>query len=106
MELEYLWWLCKAKLNLLVGKGGEGKGLITVDLAARISQGFPWPDRSENAPTGNVLFITGEDAYSDTVVKPRLRVAGADMALYLLLVSGRGGEIPSGSSRSTRTLTC
>ena len=35
-----------AQISLLASRPGEGKGLLTADIAARISTGSPWPDGS------------------------------------------------------------
>jgi hypothetical protein len=37
------------KVTLLVGDQGLGKSLVTLDLAARVSTGAPWPDEERVA---------------------------------------------------------
>jgi hypothetical protein len=79
-------------LTLLAGDPGVGKSLLTLDLAARVSRGAPWPDQApagETVPSaavsnpqlahspGSVLLLTAEDDLADTI-RPRLEAAGAD----------------------------
>ncbi len=79
-ELEPLWpgllWI--GKPTLLVGDPGLGKSLVTVDVAARVSRGTPWPCSSERRAPGHVLMLSAEDDADDTIV-PRLIAAGADL---------------------------
>lgn len=67
------------KLTILDGDPGLGKSTLTLDLAARLSNGEKMPDGSrpdtEGAP-GTVL-LTAEDGLADTI-RPRLDAAGAD----------------------------
>lgn len=65
------------KVTLLVGDPGLGKSLISLDVAARVSTGHPWPDGSANE-TGSVMILSAEDDLGDTV-RPRLDAAGADV---------------------------
>ena len=41
---------------LISGDPGLGKSFLTVDIAARVSNGYPWPDGAE-CPCGNVVII-------------------------------------------------
>jgi hypothetical protein len=67
------------KLVLIAGAGGLGKSSITLDLAAALTRGrAAFGLEYEAAPPGEVLLITCEDDYADTVV-PRLLAAGADL---------------------------
>lgn len=72
-------WLPIGKVTLLAGSPGVGKSTLAYAMAACISQvgKHPsWPD-----PTctkyGNVLILSTEDDFSDTIV-PRLLAAGAN----------------------------
>jgi hypothetical protein len=67
------------KLAVLAGDPGLGKSYISLDIAARVSLGGPWPDGSGRAPRGNVLLLSAEDGLADTI-KPRLELLGADMS--------------------------
>ncbi len=79
-ELEWLWpgRLALGKLGLLIGDPDNGKSLVALDMAARVSHGRPWPDGTP-APLGEVLIVSGEDDAGDTL-RPRLEAAGADLA--------------------------
>ena len=50
---------------------------MTLDIAARISLGGPWPDGEGSAPLGKVLIVSVEDGVADTI-KPRLTSLGAN----------------------------
>ena len=66
------------RLSLLAGDGGVGKSFLTLDIAARLSRGMPWPDRpDEYLEAGTTLIINAEDDPSDTL-RPRLDKAGAN----------------------------
>lgn len=65
-------------LTLLDGDPGQGKSLLTLDLAARLSAGTAWPDGVALAGPGAVVLLNSEDALAPTIV-PRLRAAGADL---------------------------
>ncbi len=67
------------KLTTFAGVGGLGKTFVLCDLTARITTGAEWPfSGGECAPQGQVLFISGEDEWDDTIV-PRLMTMGADL---------------------------
>jgi len=77
-------WLWKDRvprgaLTLFTGIPGLGKSLSTDDMAARVSRGSPWPDRSGNAPLGDVIILCAEDS-SEHTIRPRLDEAGADVS--------------------------
>ena len=79
---EIIKWLWKSRipmgqLTLLVGDPKLGKGLVTLDIAARVSGGLPWPDSGERPMCGSVLILSAEDGSGDTL-RPRLEVAKAD----------------------------
>lgn len=81
-----------AKLTMLVGDPNVGKSLLTVDMAARVTRGLPFPDRPQiPVLRGQVLILSSEDTSADTLV-PRLEAAGADMKLVSRLhwISGQG----------------
>ena len=84
-EVTWLWprRLPVGKVCLLAGDPGLGKSYLTLDLAARVSLGGPWPDEGE-APKGNVLLISCEDGMADTI-RPRLDLLGANLANIQLI---------------------
>jgi hypothetical protein len=73
-----------AKLSLLSGDPGCGKTWLSLDIAARLSTGNPWPDHSQNGLKGNTLILSCEDGASDTF-RPRLDRLGADLSRIFLL---------------------
>lgn len=90
IEEEPLVWLWPSrfplgKLTMLSGDPDIGKSFITVDMAARVSAGLPWPDLlGRSRSTGNVIMVSAEDDPADTIV-PRLRRAGADLSRVAVL---------------------
>jgi hypothetical protein len=73
------------KLTLLVGDPGLGKSLVSLDLAARVTTGTPWPDApGQRQDAGDVLILSAEDDLADTI-RPRLDAAGADPARVVAL---------------------
>jgi len=79
------------KLTVVDGDPGLGKSAMTMDLAARLSAGQPFPDDTPTEAAG-VVLLTAEDGLADTIV-PRLQVAGADLSRILSLATlPAGGE--------------
>src|SRR5690606_23340966 len=79
-HVEWLWpgRLPAGKLVVIDGDPSTGKSTLTLDLAARVSTGRPWPDGAP-CPVGDVLLLSAEDGLADTIA-PRLAAAGADMS--------------------------
>lgn len=78
--IAWLWdgRMALGKITVLAGDPGLGKSQITAAMAAVITTGQPWPDKTEAPEIGDVLFVCAEDDPSDTL-KPRLMAAGADL---------------------------
>jgi putative DNA primase/helicase len=81
VDPETISWLWRGhyalgKLHVLAGKPEAGKNLITISTAATLSVGGNWPDGTQ-APVGDTLFWSGEDAFKDTTL-PRFMAAGGD----------------------------
>jgi putative DNA primase/helicase len=82
------------EMSLLAGEGGLGKSQMTLWMAAAVSKGWQWPDRSGNAPTGRVIIVTAEDDPEQTIV-PRLEAmesaldssTGADLTKIEIITS-------------------
>jgi putative DNA primase/helicase len=74
------------KLTAICGDPGVSKSTVMLDLAAAITAGArpPW----NNALRGDVLIMSAEDDAADTI-KPRLRIAGADLARVHILTAVR-----------------
>ncbi len=71
-------------LTLLDGDPGQAKSTLTYDIAARLTSGKPMPGESgvRLGPAG-VVLLQGEDDFN-TVVRPRLDAAGADVDRVLV----------------------
>jgi hypothetical protein len=84
--IEWLWKyrLAKSELNLLAGRGAEGKTQIILHVAALLSRGGEWPDGSGRAPIGRTLIVAAEDDAASTLV-PRLMAMGADRSKITLV---------------------
>jgi putative DNA primase/helicase len=85
VAIKWLWpgRIPLGRITLLVGRPGEGKSFLTTYMAARISTGSPWPDRTE-CPHGSVILISAEDDPGDTI-RPRLDAHYADVQRVHLL---------------------
>jgi len=77
---DWLWpgYLLRGCTHVLGGKQGGGKGLVIADLIARLTNGTAMPDGHMPEGPINVLVVTREDD-PEMALKPRLRMAGADM---------------------------
>ena len=77
---KWLWWpyFAAEHINIIAGMGNEGKGLVCIDIAARITRGRAFPETSEKTERGSVLWCEMEDDINSTIV-PRLQAAGADL---------------------------
>ena len=78
-EVPWLWpnRFPLGQISLLVSQPGAGKSLLSMDIAARVSAGAPWPDGTES-PRGSVLLLPREDDVNQ-VIRPRLEAHGADL---------------------------
>ncbi|MCH8164052.1 MAG: AAA family ATPase [Planctomycetes bacterium] len=92
--VRWLWpgRIALGKVAIIVGDPGLGKSFITLDMAARISRGTPWPDaQSEANPVGGTVLLSAEDDIADTI-RPRLDAAGADVSRIVALRAVQHGE--------------
>jgi hypothetical protein len=78
-EVTWLWpgRLARGKLAILDGDPGLGKSLVTLDWAARVTRGLPFPDQSPGT-AADVLIVNCEDGVADTI-RPRLEALGANL---------------------------
>jgi putative DNA primase/helicase len=79
------------KLGLIAGLPDRGKGLITADMTARITNGDLWPCGEGRALQGRVLILSAEDDIEDTII-PRLVAAGAALDRVEILRMVRQGD--------------
>lgn len=93
--VEWLWpgFLPAGMLTILGGAPGCGKTTIALSLAATVTRGGVWPDRSRCTTPGDVLIWSGEDGHSVTAA--RLSAEGADMTRvhFIDCVTGDDGEM-------------
>jgi 5S rRNA maturation endonuclease (ribonuclease M5) len=81
--------IARGAITFIEGDPGDGKSVLTCDLAARWSSGMAMPDGSAN-PFGNhvmVVMVSAEDDLNMTI-SPRLRAHGADMSKVLCVAGG------------------
>ena len=65
-------------MSLVTGPVGEGKTLITCDMAARVTTGRGWPnDRDATRSPASVVMVVVEDDLAMTF-RPRLDAVEAD----------------------------
>ena len=79
-HLRFLWkpYLPLGKLAHFGGAQSQAKSPVTVDLAARVTRGAPWPDSQTNdLGPRSVILLNIEDDLSDTIL-PRFILAGGD----------------------------
>jgi hypothetical protein len=84
VELENVSWLwpghlAHGALELLTGDPDLGKSQVHMSYAACVTRGMPWPDGYPGSEPQQVLLVTAEDNYANTV-GPRAVAAGADRA--------------------------
>jgi hypothetical protein len=88
-SVRWLWpsRIALGKLTILAGEPGLGKSFLTMDIAARVSTGNPWPDAPNGFnQAGSVILLSAEDDLADTI-RPRLDAAGADVE-YITALQG------------------
>jgi DNA polymerase III delta prime subunit len=104
--IAWLWpdWLAAGKLHILAGAPGTGKTTLALALAAAITRGGLWPDRTP-AELGSVAMWSGEDDPKDVLI-PRLLAMGADTSRVHIVsgITGPGGRAPYDPARDTALL--
>jgi hypothetical protein len=93
-RVAWLWepYLARGKMAVLDGDPGMGKSLATIDIAARITRGSPFPGGSARREPAAVLFLNAEDDATDTI-QPRVVAAGGDPdRVHVLAAPGLGSE--------------
>jgi len=94
-KVEWAWpgYIALGKLSLIEGDPGDGKSVLTVDLASRWSSGAAMPDGQLHAGPWPVIMVSAEDDMEDTIV-PRLIAAGAHLERVTLVPHGSTPERP------------
>jgi DNA polymerase bacteriophage-type len=87
VELENVSWLwpnhlAHGALELLTGDPDLGKSQIHMSYAACVTRGTPWPDGFPGSQPQQVLLVTAEDNYANTV-GPRAVAAGVDLTALI-----------------------
>lgn len=86
------------KITVLDGDPGNGKSVLTTDIAARLSVGRTFPD-GQPCEAAGVVIMNAEDGLADTI-RPRLDAAGGDPSRVLSLAT-----VPVGDEGDERHLT-
>jgi len=78
-SIEWLWdkRIPFGKLTIFDGDPDQGKSVVTMDIASRVSTGRGFPGGA-TCEVGNVAIANVEDGIADTIV-PRLMAHGADL---------------------------
>lgn len=99
-DVSWLWpnRIPAGKLTLLCGDPGLGKSHLTMDIAARVSNGWRWPDDPTTSSPGKVIIFSAEDDIADTI-RPRLDRAGADVSQVFCLESVKSVDPKTGQPR-------
>ena len=90
-EIKWLWdgVIPDGKLTLIAGASGVGKTSVLCNIMATVSRGGTFPGQKQPCRRGRVIFLTGEDGISDTIVS-RLRLSCADMTNVEILAENVG----------------
>lgn len=91
-KVAWLWWprIPLGKITVLDGDPGNGKSVLTTDLAARLTVGRTFPD-GQGCEAGGVVLMNAEDGLADTI-RPRLDAAGGDPSRVRSLATIPVGE--------------
>lgn len=89
LPTQWLWpgRIPRGAVTLMIGDSGRGKSLLTLDIAARVTTGAPWPGGEAGAKPGNVLLLSAEDSLTRTV-RTRLMAFDANLRRVHYLNAG------------------
>jgi hypothetical protein len=92
--IDWLWpgRIAAGKTTLIDGDPCQGKSLLTLDLAARLTTGQPLPDGYVPPEPISVVLVGRQDGLHDTIM-PRLSAAGADMSRIRVFGGRRRGSV-------------
>jgi putative DNA primase/helicase len=87
-KVDWLWpgRIALGKLTIFAGMPDVNKSTLTLNLASLVTTGGLLPASEGRVPLGSVIILTAEDDVADTV-RPRLEVAGADLARVHVIVA-------------------
>jgi putative DNA primase/helicase len=79
--IQWLWkgMIPKGKITLFAGDSGIGKTQILLSIAAKITQGGHFAGEETHCKQGDVIYLSGEDDLSDTLI-PRFIASGGIQA--------------------------
>jgi hypothetical protein len=108
-ECEISWWwpgrLAWGMVAVIAGDGGVGKSTLAQELGARMTRGQTAPGGAgPAAPPRGVIILSAEE-HTAAVVRPRMRLMGADLdRAFVLDAREEGAELtlPSGIGRVER----
>lgn len=92
-EIQWVWekFLVRGKFHILGGQPGTAKTTIALDIAAKITNGIPFPDGYQIDKPGYVIIWSDEDSVAD-VLKPRLIAANANLDNVFFIDSVNFGD--------------
>lgn len=99
-EVDWYWpgRIASANVVLVAGDGGVGKSTLVQELAARMTRGQAVPGGAAGPARGVVILSAEEDTAA--VVRPRMRLMGADLERVTILdIDATGLTLPSGAER-------
>lgn len=104
-KVEWAWpkYFAKGKLSIVEGDPGDGKSILTLDLASRWSTGAAMPDGANGLKPWQVLLVSAEDDPEDTL-RPRLDAAGARLEHVHLVTHGATPDVPFEFNSGLRVL--
>lgn len=87
-DIIWLWdeRIPRGKLSVIAGEPGLGKSFLTLDMAARVSTGRPWPGGFP-CPAGHVVLLSAED--DPALIRRRLRDLNADLSRVHIVTAVR-----------------
>jgi len=96
-RVKWLWdhRLAMGSMSLNGGREGQGKTLLAVELAAKVSRGIL--DGEYRGQPRSVIIVTSEDAWDRTIV-PRLMAAGADLSRVFRAQAKTADDVLTGLS--------
>jgi putative DNA primase/helicase len=107
--IKWLWpgWIAAGKLHIIAGRAGTGKTTVALAVAATMTRGGKWPDKTWCSQPGNVVMWAGEDDAADTLV-PRLAAMGADLSRIHFVgdIKGTDGKRPFDPARDVPGFGC
>ena len=104
VPIDWLWhpWLARGTVAVLDGDPGMGTSSLTMDLAARVTTGQPFPGETQEREKSIALMVAMEDPIA-SVAKPRFVAAGGILERIAFLGGVREiGPDGKGAAAGTR----